>query len=445
MALEFNASRFYMEGKAGALDFRVTARGDEPIRDLQLTIDCPELAPQKEIHIRHLRAGRTSRKPCNVRPCHCGEIAAELELRCRVGDRMLVYRACPMIRILEPFTNPQHVQLHVDQSMKAGGSIGYGNSVRKEVSERVARGLIRSTNDLLQAKLDDAWEPIPLEFDDELTRRLDATASREAPLRPLEPRVTPTPAPRGATIAWPAAAPAARTLVLAREKLRLGRNRQGNDVVLRVLPRNADHDELSRRISGHHASLQLREQGLLVTDGGSTNGTTLNGQALTEPTALPLDKPSSLVIGEAIELRLTPFADPAPPAPHTPVPAAWCPLGHADRLWRLAAGLGLRSVLIERVNNLCDERYLLLYRWARLGTGPDAEIPLAQPESRTAEARLLRLGDRYWLTPVHDADELAIDDTPLPPGAAMALAHGQGITLAASSLRIDAFSQSSLP
>ena len=224
--LEFNASRFYMEGKTGALDFRLTSRTDEPIRELRLNIDCHDLAPQKQIHVRELRPGRTSRKPCNVRPCHSGEVAAELELRCRVGQRTLVYRACPMIRILEPFTNPQHVQFHVDQSMKAGGSIGYGNSVRKEVSDRVARGIIRSANDLLQARLEDAWEQIPLEFDDELTRRLDETASRKAPLRPMEPRLTPSPARQGAAIVCPEAA---HTLLLIRNELRLGRKRASSD------------------------------------------------------------------------------------------------------------------------------------------------------------------------------------------------------------------------
>src|SRR5262249_26696751 len=64
--------------------------------------------------------------------------------------------------------------------------------------------------------------------------------------------------------------------VAAGPEVRVGKNRD-NDVVLRVLPRSAENDVCTDRISRFHAALQFTPDGLLWSD-RSSSGTMANGQ-----------------------------------------------------------------------------------------------------------------------------------------------------------------------
>jgi len=186
----------------------------------------------------------------------------------------------------------------------------------------------------------------------------------------------------------------ARILVLGQAVVRLGRNRANSDIVLRKWPRSAANDRCTRRIQAQrtHARLELRATGLYLVDQDTTNGTFVDGRRCAAELPLPLDRPCEIDVARSLRLRVLPFLE------GTQRPRCLCDgagLGTTDELWNCARQLGLRSVLIERSDDLADaERYLVVYRWAVCGgVGAGLQWPAGEAESRL---EILRLGQGLW-------------------------------------------------
>ena len=194
-------------------------------------------------------------------------------------------------------------------------------------------------------------------------------------------------------------------VLLGLPQVKMGRGRAGNDLVLRVLPRSDPNDVLSLHITGKgpHLTLSLLPTGLVIEDHGSANGTELDGKRVRGRAVVPLDRPSNLNVAGALFLRLQPFGDddagPGDPAGPTGGMARLTEATSAepDALWRLAERWRLRSLLIHRVSNLAaDEKYLLVYRWARVGPGISNELPLGPGCDPRPGGRVLRLAGTFW-------------------------------------------------
>jgi pSer/pThr/pTyr-binding forkhead associated (FHA) protein len=75
---------------------------------------------------------------------------------------------------------------------------------------------------------------------------------------------------------------------LVRDTVRVGRD-PANDVVLR-----------DQTVSRNHARLDRRPTGWTITDLGSLNGTTVNGQRLPQETETPLPPGATLQLGDVV-------------------------------------------------------------------------------------------------------------------------------------------------
>jgi serine/threonine protein kinase len=105
-----------------------------------------------------------------------------------------------------------------------------------------------------------------------------------------------------------------RLFLFAGQRLRFGRNRANpkypreNDVMLRAFPASPDEDPSlvlarTRRISGHHGSFLVTQDGLAVCDDGSTSGTELDGVELRAHEPVPLQSSFLMRIPASIRLR----------------------------------------------------------------------------------------------------------------------------------------------
>jgi hypothetical protein len=148
---------------------------------------------------------------------------------------------------------------------------------------------------------------------------------------------------------------------------------------------------------------------------------------------VPLDRTSEVEVAGVLRLRLVPFLDDGTlPAerlaglPNLPGPGELWELAERSRL------PALRSLLVQRVNNLADaESYLLVYRWARVGGDQPSEIPLPESCNEPPCLRIVRLGGQFWLESLTGRDCLTVDGIamrkgqfwPLKPSAALGCAR----------------------
>jgi hypothetical protein len=100
------------------------------------------------------------------------------------------------------------------------------------------------------------------------------------------------------------------TRIVAREEFRIGRSPVDADLVTWFQPRNAENDELTRRLSKIHCYLRRRGGRLMALDSDNSNGTELDGRRLSRDTATgePLPENGAIALDTRfiIDFRLLP-------------------------------------------------------------------------------------------------------------------------------------------
>jgi len=414
--LEINNNHFYMQGKVGVVDFKLRNLSDREITNFRLGMTCDYFVREHTLALPRMSPGRAFRRRLQVMAKEAGEFLINLRVECELDGEPRVYTAQQSIRVLEPNKEVNHLAINASMNVSAGGDLGFGASIRNEVAEQLAKGVVKTTNDLITQTFADAWEAIHVEYDDYESDLL-RPEPRELTIVEQLPRMA---APMvQAMFVHGHAESAPRTMLLALPTIRMGRNRQHSDLVLRVLPRSEKHDELSRQITGSrpHCTIALTDAGLVLTDHETTNGTVLDGEAVTGETAVPLDRASTLEVGKAISLELTPFTD------HTQTPELTdVGLGAVDNLWVAAERAGLRSLLIRRLSNLqAQEQYLIVYRWAQVGNDEHCEIRISSDAAEPTRGRVIRRGGQWWLQRWVSEVDFTVGQIPLAANQAAAL------------------------
>lgn len=435
--LEINDNHFYMANMAAVADCRLTNRSDESSVNLRLAIRGKFLGVAE-----HTTASLAARQTgcCRLQfvPEIAGEHVVDLTLTGEVDGKPRVWVAQIMLKVLAQSDNPSSVTLNIDQSMKAGGNLGYGLSNRTQIADGIASGLIKDVNDLIRQTLPEHWQPIALHPDEELTRGARAALpKRVRVLRKLADRHTPM---RRATLMLGEGDDAHRVHLLGMRRVRLGRGRSFSDVVLRRLPRSTENDALTLQITGSrpHAILSVTSEGLTLTDKKSTNGIFIGDKRVDGVCKLPLDRSSEIDVAKSLRLRVTPFFDEADEA----AADRYADLGEPDEFWDIAGKLGLRSVLIQRLDNLAaEESYLLICRWATVGRGAASELNLPGADLQRAHARIVRRGGGFWIESLAGRDHVAADGRNLGRGKASPLAAEMTLKLGEAALSVHDFEQ----
>lgn len=162
-----------------------------------------------------------------------------------------------------------------------------------------------------------------------------------------------------------------RVFLVAGTRLTFGRRKsdhlhgRNNDVILRRLPcrdarRDLENFAATRRIAGAHGEFAIREGEGMVRD-RSSRGTFLDGARIERRTWTPLPDSFELGIGtNALRLRGTVL--------RAPLACNLAPGG--------AAGT-IRAIVLERIENAPEHRYVLLAGELRIGNSTTADIRLS--------------------------------------------------------------------
>jgi hypothetical protein len=175
----------------------------------------------------------------------------------------------------------------------------------------------------------------------------------------------------------------------------------------------------------------------VLSTGDTLNGTILNGTTVKDKAAIPLDRPSEVDVGKALRLRIVPFLADSKDS------VRYAPLGQTDDPWRISEDLGLRSVLIQRIDNLPNEEYLIVYRWAEIGSGLGNELLIPDGQLKRKHMRLIRAGGQFWLESLVDGG-LVVGDTDLDRGQACPLLVDTELDIVGTTARITQFEQHGL-
>lgn len=384
VVLELNDAHFYMEKLAGVLDFRLRNQTDAPLERVTLSVSGKWLG-QEESHIMHMAAGQTCQRPLPIRPELAGEHLVEITLKYQQGGIVRTWTAHTLFKVLRQNESLANLTLNIDQSMRmTGEKIGFGQSIRNEVQQGLVSGLIQNVNDLLQRSFTPAWQAVPLAAHDAARGvRLAFELLGRGPW--LEQ----------AALLLESGGSSRRLLVRTQAAVALGRNRK-SDIVLRRFPPSNENNEQTLRIQGHaaHCLLRLTDAGLTLCDCQTANGTWLDGERVQDAMPVRLDRPSKIDVAQALRLRLTPLRD-AAREPADDAGRRYRRLGAPDDVWQNSLRLGLRGVLLERLDNVAaEECYVIVYRWVDW----PADLPGADMASTTTgpTLRLLRIGGRLW-------------------------------------------------
>ncbi|MBN1487966.1 MAG: FHA domain-containing protein [Anaerolineae bacterium] len=157
-----------------------------------------------------------------------------------------------------------------------------------------------------------------------------------------------------------------------------------------TLGRQGDNDIIfdDPKVSGHHAKITLRAEGVFITDTGSKNGSRLNGQPLPPHTPIPLQPGAVINIGAfSLGLRTVTSDKPAPPPITERVKISTQP----------QPGVAL-------YNGAQISKYPLQQPAVTLGRAPDNTIVIKHPKVSGHHARLQQRPEGYEVIDLDSAN-----------------------------------------
>eukprot|EP00913_Durusdinium_trenchii_P023442 g22020.t1 len=241
-----------------------------------------------------------------------------------------------------------------------------------------------------------------------------------------------------------------RIQLITRRKVTLGRT-SANEIRTYFLPRGPNNDKLTLGISGVHAAIQLAQDGVVINDEGSRNGVSLAGQKIdVERMLTEADADEDLRLQLASELRrnamhleLRLFGRPAS-STTAELDAVYCDalrLSRRPKLWQLAAASRIDALRLRRLNNLTEEEYVVVYCQATIGSATDAAICLPAESIEHRHARVLAIGDVFWIENLGVAGSVRVGDRELEKREVVPLEEGRPIVVGNETIGVEPFAQ----
>lgn len=205
--------------------------------------------------------------------------------------------------------------------------------------------------------------------------------------------------------------------VWAQRRLKLGKQRDVNDLVLRLLPASScENVDATARISREHAELAFATRGVAWRNLRCANGTQIGGDTHPAEMSVLLRSGEIVVPAGVLKLRCDLFYD--DPIRDDPSYLRFVQLrrdASDGRDPEDPSPIGpVASVRLRRVDNLPQEEYVLLQRAAYVGSGPACAIQIPHPTVQRVHAQMLLLGGRLWLEPTQELADTLVDNQRVP-------------------------------
>ncbi len=239
ISMQFNKA--IVAGYSSTIAIRIENRSATPIENLDITLESNGLATSPCKAYRHLPPGHTTHDLLEIEAVKPGSFV----LRCRV--RFSQAESLYNLRGASQFT----------AAALGGQSATSGAEDFSTIPLELDYEVSQSAIDRMGAAADHGWN-IPRQF---------LSSTQPGTKLVLEPAEGSTGFIRGIHL-------------VARPEFKLGRSREEADFLTWFWPRSADHDAMTRRMSGVHVAGKLEGGKILIRDAESTNGSTFEGHPL---------------------------------------------------------------------------------------------------------------------------------------------------------------------
>jgi pSer/pThr/pTyr-binding forkhead associated (FHA) protein len=450
-----NAAKLYVEGKSGVIEMRLVNSGAGPLDRATVEVRSGRVSRYGRHEVKGLAADATSRRlqsELALPPGAAGEtlvgFSVTLERAKGIeGDRgRAAYRGEESILVLPPEASPQSFVVNVEGAKIEGERTAMGAYISAPVNlrEAVEAGRIRTATDLLResAAIAPAWRAVDLYLDEVKT---DALGRFEAGAKRVPRRSPPGPASTKLRLDIAVGPDARRVIVVSKREVTFGRSRRGSDICLLVLPLTRETTRVSKEISGRfdartgagssHMTLRLAHSGAALLD-QSRNGTFVGGERLSPDAPTTLARLSKVSLAEVLDLeaRVLSPGDEFDPAGY---------VVHArGGMFEDALGSHVAAVSIERVENLPEESYLVIYAGACIGSSREAAVALPGSGLAPRHLLVLHLGDGFYVENVSGrADGARLNGTMLAPDTIEPIRPGDRIESGTVTIEVGEFEQ----
>lgn len=428
LGLWLNLRHAFVAGHASTLVFRVQNEGALPLENGEVYVSSRGLADESISRFRRLAPGARQDLLIEIEASRAGHFVLQLALSWDQGGQRYAYRGQHPLRIYKAPENSNIVINISDIQSNTGGGANqalgaeYGDV---QISNLIAKGAIKTVNDLLDLELPENFQRVELDLDYEVSRQdVGSRPPTRAGGLQVPPALLATVQP--ATVCTfetiGAGAPPLPFRLVARPQFKLGRARADADFVSWVLPRSPGNDEKTMRVSKVQAIAEMTAAGIVLRDNASANGTLFDGVPLDE-NGTSLARQGRLLLAGAVEVdfnRLPPASD------HEPSLAngrAWIGPAANPPPQRGAVRFEVASPDEQPLNAVW------LLTDAAFGTSRSNAVALNDPAVAEVQGRFHHYRGCFWIETLVDNSAVQLDRLTLRPGELAPLATGQQLRI----------------
>ena len=427
-----NFNHLVISGYPSTFQIVMENQGTTPLEQIEFTMESRGLERGARKTVTKLLPGQSQRHLVEIEPIRSGNFVLQAMIKCRQEARQLALVGSRTIRINEApksgdiLSGLAQLQRNSEDASASGGAGAIGNLI--------PRGSVRTVNDLLDLELPDAFEPLELTLDYEISMR--ALAEEEAGTRhrlqipgvflnesapatilKLEPMERSATTPEIKLVATPT--------------FSLGRSREEADYLLWFWPRNEANDQKTRRISKKHCIFTSRDGKLFVGPTGA-NRTILDGKEINPNESEPFERRGILAVAGIYFLDVTPFCVDVPDDPQISNLANW--QGPSTPETSIKAKGSVRFLPMTR--SVLDQNSTWFFTVGTFGTSRSNPVIADIKGLAEIQGRFYHYLGCFWIETTSDNGAVHLDATPLEPGFIAPLVGGQILKLGGKSFKV---------
>jgi len=435
LRLLLNFSRVLVAGYSSTIGVRLENRGESPLEEVSVSLESNGFASSTAKEYRRIPPGQSVRDLIEIDSARGGNFVLRCQIKYSLEGTVYYLRGATQLTV--NVVPEGRLSLGDLQIVRGGPSAKTGVSAEFapiNISHVVPAGAVQTLNDLLNYTLPDAYAPVPLEMDYDVSqvaiKRIDASVAGGCSI----PKPFLSSVGTGSKLKLdPGETPAGAAMIrgihlVARPEFKLGRSRQDADFLTWFWPRTPETEEKTRRLSRVHAFGRIEGGRILLFDAHSTNESTFEGLPLGDGENNEIRQRGTLILGGEYALDVTPFPSTLPGGVQIANERLW----HGPPASAPAIRGSVRFLPTNSEIALYDT--LWLFTDANFGSSRLNPIVLNLPGVAEAEGRFHYYRGNFWIEAFQGAT-LRVNGTELNPNEIVPISNGQEIAIGSAVFR----------
>ena len=362
----------------------------------------------------------------------------------RCGDEIFAFWAEEDFPVFRETKDLQQISIQAESLINNSvgeNSKSMDNVVKSQIGSLFNFDKIKDANDLMQEfrNLPPQYKTVELEYDPQRSEQLKASMTTAAVKGKRIVHAERGSLTQTASLSASDKSRRLNIVMIAKPGVSLGKKRD-NDIVLRLCPRNSLNDGQTLRISGTHGLMELKDGRLHVSDPGSSNGCTLDGETV-DTQGRPIKKRGEVLEAAGVlRLGIEPVGNVRK--------IDWRQYEslmtlEKETLWDYQFNPHLNAVRLRRLNNLDakdangEEGYVLLYRAATIGSAPECLLRFEDKELEPVHAAIVYMNGRFYLEHLTSLTDVFVNTITISKNELMPLSFGDQLLIARLRLQFE--------